>query len=186
MSETGLLESEPLPCTPEQEIQAFGEIRNMPIALSIETRRENVALINRITADSMVLHSLYKKHHWLMRGPMFYQLHLLFDKHAGEQEDIIDRLAERVQSLGGVAVADPRHVAELTAILRPPNGVESVAAMLSRLLATHEAMIAVIRTAIEQTATNLDWSSNDLLVGDVLRIHEEQVWFIAERLTERA
>src|SRR6476646_9097382 len=72
--------------------------------------------LQEILADSMVLYSLYKKHHWLVAGPTFYQLHLLFDKHAEEQNEIIDVLAERVQSLGGIAVGDPRHAAELTTV----------------------------------------------------------------------
>ena len=86
----------------------------------------------------MVLYSLYKKHHWLVAGPTFYQLHLLFDKHAEEQTEIIDILAERVQSLGGIAVGDPRHAAELTTIPRPPDGAEEVAVMIDRTLRAHE------------------------------------------------
>lgn len=77
------------------------------------------------------IHALYKKHHWLVRSHTFYSLHLLLDKHAGEQLEIIDSLAERVQTLGGVAVGDPRHVAEITHIPRSPDGVEEVPAMLS-------------------------------------------------------
>jgi starvation-inducible DNA-binding protein len=69
-----------------------------------------------------------------MRGPTFYQLHLLLDKHAGEQVVLVDTIAERVQTRGGVGVGDPRHVAEITVVPRPPNGVEEVPAMLSRLL----------------------------------------------------
>src|SRR5262245_12801968 len=98
----------------------------MPIGLSANVRAESAHVLNQILADSMILHSLYKKHHWLIRGHTFYQLHLLLDKHAGEQDELIDLLAERVQTLGAVAVADPRHVGELTRIERPPNGVEAV------------------------------------------------------------
>ena len=133
----------------------------------------------------MILYSLYKKHHWLMRGLTFYQLHLLLDKHAEEQLELIDLIAERVQTLGGVAVGDPRHVAEITTIPRPPNGVEEVAAMLSRLLEAHEIVIAKTRDAIEITGNNGDTGTNDLLTSDVLRRNELQVWFIAEHLVEQ-
>ena len=117
-----------------EEIQGFGTQRLLPIALSYEARAQSCQELNRILADSQILYSLYKKHHWLMRGLTFYQLHLLLDKHAEEQLEIIDLVAERVQTLGGVAVGDPRHVAEITTIPRPPNGAEEVVAMLSRLL----------------------------------------------------
>ena len=119
-----------------------------------------------------------------MRGHTFYQLHLLLDKHAGEQIELIDTIGERVQTLGGVAIADPRHVAEVTKIERPPNGVEEVPVMLSRLLEAHEVIISEVRDAIKKTADNDDEGSNDLLVSQVLRTNEMQVWFLAEHLVD--
>jgi starvation-inducible DNA-binding protein len=166
------------------ELQRFGELRLLPIGLAHDARAESCQLVNRILADSMILYNLYKKHHWLMRGPTFYQLHLLLDKHAGEQLELIDAMGERVQTLGGVAVADPRHVAEVTTVPRPPNGVEEVPAMLSRLLEAHEIVIEKVRDAIGKTAANRDDGTNDLLMSEVLRTNELQVWFIAEHLVD--
>lgn len=84
------------------------------------------------------------------------------------------------QMLGGVAVADPRHAAELTLIERAPNGVESMPAMLARLLSAHETVIEAVRAAIVKTAQTGDSGTNDLLVSQILRTHEQQIWFIAE------
>jgi starvation-inducible DNA-binding protein len=166
------------------EIQRFGSLRLAPIALPTTARAESCRLLNVILADSMILYGLYKKHHWLVAGPTFYQLHLLFDKHAEEQGELIDQLAERVQSLGGIAVGDPRHAAELTTIDRPPDGAEDVPAMIHRLLDAHEAVIEKVRDAIDRTEKNGDWGSNDLLMGDVLRKHELQVWFISSHVVD--
>src|SRR3954452_21420530 len=166
------------------EIQRFGGLRLLPIALSAEAREESCQLLNVILADTMILHALYKKHHWLVAGPTFYQLHLLFDKHADEQLELVDLLAERVQSLGGIAVGDPRHAAELTSIERPPDGAEDVAAMIHRLLDAHEVVIDNVRTAIDKTEASKDWGTNDLLMSDVLRRHELQVWFVAEHAVD--
>ena len=166
------------------EVQPFGSLRLLPIALSYEARLESCQLLNQVLADTLILASLYKKHHWLMRGHTFYQLHLLLDKHYDEQTELVDLLAERVQTLGGVAVADPRHVAEITTIPRPPNGAEEVPAMLSRLLEAHEIVITKIRDAITKTTANRDDGTNDMLMGDVLRRHELQVWFLAEHLVD--
>jgi starvation-inducible DNA-binding protein len=166
------------------EIQRFGSLRLAPIALESTARSESCRLLNIILADTMILYALYKKHHWLVMGPTFYQLHLLFDKHAEEQSEIIDLLAERVQSLGGVAVGDPRHAAELTTIDRPPNGAEDVPAMIHRLLDAHEAIIEKVRDAIDRTEKSSDWGSNDLLMGDVLRRNELQTWFIASHVVD--
>ena len=166
------------------EVQKFGSLRLAPIALELTARSESCRLLNVILADSMILYALYKKHHWLVAGPTFYQLHLLFDKHAEEQTEIIDLLAERVQSLGGIAVGDPRHAAELTTIDRPPNGAEDVPAMIHRLLDAHEAVIEKVRDAIDRTEKSGDWGSNDLLMGDVLRRNELQTWFVSSHVVD--
>jgi starvation-inducible DNA-binding protein len=176
--------SQPIVSQHGHEIQEYGTVRLMPIALSYDARMESCQALNHVLADTMILYSLYKKHHWTMRGHTFYQLHLLLDKHAGEQLGLIDMIAERVQMLGGVAVADPRHAAEFTTIERPPNGVEQVPVMLARLLAAHETIIEKTRAAIERTTRNGDAGTNDMLIGDVLRTHESQVWFVAEHLVD--
>jgi starvation-inducible DNA-binding protein len=164
------------------ELQSFGTLRRLPIALEDDARAKSCEALNEILADSMVLYALYKKHHWLLAGPTFYQLHLLFDKHAEEQLELVDLIAERVQSLGGIAVGDPRHAAELTTIPRPPDGAEEVAVMIDRTLQAHEITIEKVRAAITTTEQVEDWGSNDMLMGDVLRRHELQVWFLAEHV----
>lgn len=164
------------------QIQEFGTVTQLPIALSYDTRMYSCQRLNRVLADTQLLYALYKKHHWAMRGPHFYHLHLLLDKHATEQLDLIDALAERVQTLGGVAVGDPRHAAEITAIPRPPDGVEDVPAMLSRLLEAHEIILTEARDACARTAAMGDDGTQDVLVSQVIRTGETQVWFLAEHL----
>jgi starvation-inducible DNA-binding protein len=166
------------------EIQEFGTIRQFPIGLSAEARRYSCQRLNRTLADTQILYALYKKHHWLMRGPTFYQLHLLLDKHAEEQEHLVDTIAERIQSLGGVAVGDPRHVAELTSIPRPPDGAEEVPAMISRLLEAHEIILIDAHDAAARTAEQGDDGTSDLLVSGVIRTGELQAWFLAEHLVD--
>jgi starvation-inducible DNA-binding protein len=166
------------------EIQAFGTIRTFPVALSAETRRFSCDLLNQVLADTQILYALYKKHHWLMRGATFYQLHLLLDKHAGEQLEIIDNVAERIQTLGGIAVGDPRHVAEITRIPRAPNGVEEVPAMLSRLLEAHEIILGEAHETAALAQERGDDGTNDLLVSEVIRTGELQAWFLAEHLVD--
>jgi starvation-inducible DNA-binding protein len=166
------------------EIQDFGTVREFPIGLGHDVRMYSCDRLNRILADTQILYSLYKKHHWLMRGATFYQLHLLLDKHAGEQIELIDQIAERVQTLGGVAVGDPRHVAEITVIPRPPNGVEEVPAMLSRLLEAHQMILVDAHDAAARTAERGDDGTNDMLVSDVIRTGEMEAWFLAEHLVD--
>ncbi len=166
------------------EVQKFGTVRQFPIGLSHDARMYSCERLNKILADTQILYALYKKHHWLMRGPTFYQLHLLLDKHAGEQLELVDMIAERVQTLGGVAVGDPRHVAEITSIPRPPDGAEEVPAMLSRLLEAHETILIESHDAAARTMEMGDDGTNDLLVSDVIRTGELEAWFLAEHLVD--
>jgi starvation-inducible DNA-binding protein len=166
------------------EVQEFGTIREFPLGLSRDTRLYSCQRLNQVLADTQILYALYKKHHWLMRGATFYQLHLLLDKHAGEQLELVDMIAERVQTLGGVAVGDPRHVAEITVIARPPNGAEEVPAMLSRLLEAHETILVDAHDAAAKAAEMGDDGTNDLLVSNIIRTGELQAWFLAEHLVD--
>lgn len=166
------------------EIQRFGSLRHLPIGLADDARSKSCELLNGILADTMVLYALYKKHHWNVAGPTFYQLHLLFDKHAEEQLEIVDLVAERVQTLGGISVGDPRHAAELTTIPRPPDGAEEVSVMIDRTLRAHETILEKVHAGIDATEESGDWGSNDLLMSDVLRRNELQVWFVSEHVVD--
>jgi starvation-inducible DNA-binding protein len=166
------------------EIQPYGTLAQYPIALDEGVREASVEALNQILADTMMLRDLYKKHHWQVAGHTFYQLHLLFDKHYGEQSTLVDALAERIQSLGGISVAVPHDVAEMTRIERPPRGREEVPVQLSRLLEAHELVLKEVRQAAKKAAEAGDDGTNDLLVSGVIRTHEMQVWFLAEHLVD--
>ena len=167
-----------------REIQPFGHLVRMPIALSETACRESVENLNQILADTIALRDLYKKHHWQVAGPTFYQLHLLFDKHADEQTGLIDALAERIQLLGGISVAMAHDVAETTLVPRPPKGREEVPVQISRLLHAHEIVLKEARAMARRAAEAGDDGTNDLLVSDVIRRNELQVWFVAEHVVD--
>jgi len=166
-----------------KQIQAYDTItRNVPIDLSIEIREEIVRNLNQTLADSMTLRDLYKKHHWQFSGATFYPLHRLFDKHHAEQSDLVDQIAERVQTLGGISIAMAHHVSETTMIPRAPRGREEVHAQISRLLEAHELIIKEGRRSAHRAQELGDDVSNDLLVSHVLRTNEKQVWVLSEHL----
>jgi starvation-inducible DNA-binding protein len=166
------------------EIQPFGHNIRLPIALSEKTCKESIDNLNQLLADTMTLRDLYKKHHWQVAGPTFYQLHLLFDKHFDEQAELVDAIAERVQLLGGVSIAMAHDVAETTLIPRPPKGREEVPVQISRLLHAHEIVLKEARTMARLAAESGDDGTNDLLVSDVIRKNELQVWFVAEHVVD--
>jgi starvation-inducible DNA-binding protein len=173
--------AEPLVHQHAPEIQTYGHTVSMPIALSENARKESVENLNQLLADTMTVRDLYKKHHWQVAGPTFYQLHLLFDKHYGEQNELVDAIAERIQVLGGVSVAMAPDVADMTLIPRPPKGREEVPLQISRLLHAHEIVLKEARSMARLAANSGDDGSN-LIASDVIRRNELQAWFVAEHV----
>ena len=166
------------------ELQEYGTIARLPIGLDESVCIESVEALNQTLADTITLRDLYKKAHWQVAGPTFYQLHLLFDKHYEEQDELVDQIAERIQLLGGISLAMGADVAEETRIPRPPRGREEVPVQISRLLEAHELILTQVREAAEAASEAGDDGTNDLLVSDVMRTNELQVWFLAEHLVD--
>ena len=166
------------------EIQAFATIAKLPNGLSEKVCQASVERLNQILADTMTLRDLYKKHHWQVSGRTFYQLHLLFDKHYGEQAELVDQVAERIQTLGGLSYAMAADVAENTNIPRPPKGREEAPVQISRLLDAHEIILLAARAFARKATEMGDDGTNDLLVSDVIRTNELQVWFLAEHVVD--
>ena len=164
------------------ETQRFGEIVPMPHGLTAKVARQSVALLNQTLADSITLRDMYKKHHWQVVGPTFNELHLLYDKHYEAQIEIVDTIAERIQLLGGISLAMAADVAEETKIPRPPRGREPAPVQLSRLIDAHTLIIKQARASADKAQDAGDSGTNDLLVSDVLRANELQVWFLSEHL----
>jgi len=179
-----LNQSRPVVHQDAPEIQPFGHLVRLPIALAESVCKESVDNLNQLLADTMTLRDLYKKHHWQVAGPTFSQLHLLFDKHYEQQNELVDKIAERIQLLGGVSLAMAHDVAETTMIPRPPKGREEVPVQVSRLLHAHEIVLKEARTMARRAAEGGDEGTNDLIVSDVVRSNELQVWFVAEHVVE--
>jgi len=168
-----------------RELQAYGTVSHaLPLVLEEPVRLEMTEQLNQLLADTMTLRDLYKKSHWQVAGPTFYQLHLLFDKHYDEQVEIVDEIAERIQLLGGVALAMAADVAETTRIARPPRGREEAPVQISRLLEAHEIIIGHCRQLARRASELGDDGTNDMVVSDVLRANELQVWFLSEHLVD--
>jgi starvation-inducible DNA-binding protein len=183
-ADTIIKRATPLAHQQAHEIQPFGHLVRMPIALSETTCQESVTNLNQLLADTITLRDLYKKHHWQAAGATFYQLHLLFDKHYEEQNALVDLIAERVQLLGGVSLAMAHDVAETTIVPRPPKGREETPVQISRLLHAHEIVLKEARTMARLAAQGGDDGTNDLIVSDVIRRNELQVWFVAEHVVD--
>jgi len=166
----------------ETEVRQTEELVDIPIGLPRGEREKTVYQLNQLLADSIMLKDMYKKHHWQVAGPTFYQIHLLLDRHYGQQVDIVDTVAERIQVLGGAARGMPADVAEKSQITHPPRGREVLTDQLTRLLQAHETICNYCRFVAKAIGERGDLGTEDMVVGDVLRINEFQAWFVAEHL----
>ncbi|GAC1572466.1 MAG: DNA starvation/stationary phase protection protein [Sphingomicrobium sp.] len=168
-----------------KEVQKYGDVtQDLPHPLSADVRKKMVDKLNQLLADSIAIRDMYKKHHWQVGGPTFYQLHLLLDKHYEEQANLVDMIAERIMALGGISIAMAPDVAEMTAIPRPPKGREDVPTQLSRLLQAHEIILRQAHDGADAADEAGDDGTNDLLVSNIIRTGEPQVWFLAEHLAQ--
>jgi len=183
-TDTFLRQAKPLTGQHAHESQPYGHLVRLQIALAEDVCAESVENLNQLLADTITLRDLYKKHHWQVAGPTFYQLHLLYDKHYEQQNQLVDVIAERVQLLGGVSIAMAHDVVETTLIPRTPKGREEVPIQISRLLHAHEIVLKEARTMARRAGERGDDGTNDLLVSDVIRTNELQVWFIAEHVVD--
>lgn len=165
-----------------QETQRYGDVIKMPHGLEESVVKASIAALNQTLADTITLRDMYKKHHWQVVGPTFNQLHLLFDKHFEAQVELVDLLAERIQILGGVSLAMAADIAEETRIPRPPRGREPATVQLSRLIEAHTLILKYAREQAEKASDRGDSGTEDLLVSDVVRCNELQVWFLSEHL----
>jgi len=165
-----------------QVTQDYGVIIPMPHGMDQSLAASSVGMLNQVLADTITLRDLYKKHHWQVVGPTFNQLHLMYDKHYEAQVELVDALAERIQILGGVSLAMAADVAEETRIPRPPRGREAAAEQLTRLIDAHTLILKEFRALAEKAGEAGDSGTNDLLVSQVVRCNELQVWFLSEHL----
>src|SRR3954470_9145247 len=179
-----LKRAQPLTGQQAHEIQPYGHLVRLPIGLDVHACEESVQNLNQVLADTITLRDLYKKHHWQVTGHTFYQLHLLFDKHAGEQAELVDAIAERIMTLGGVSLAMGPDVGEETNIPRPPRGREEPPVQISRLLHAHQVILEEARAMAKQADDDGDDGTNDLIVSEVVRTNELQVYFLSPHVVE--
>jgi starvation-inducible DNA-binding protein len=182
--QTPQIEAQPILHQRGQEIQPFGTLVNYPIDLSEKVRKASADALNQVLVDSMALRDLYKKHHWQVTGATFFQLHLLFDKHFKEQVELIDLLGERIQTLGGLAIATAQDIGELTKVERAPRDREQVPVQISRLIDAHTLIIQEARETARLAQQNGDDSTNNLITSFVLPTNEKQVWFLSAHLVD--
>lgn len=147
---------------------------------TLQTQQTVVETLNREQANALVAYLNYKKYHWLTYGPLFRDLHLLFEEQGGEVFAMIDELAERSLMLDGAPVADPGDYLP-TATVKPSTGKLSVQAMVEEAIATHDLIIAEMHEDAEVATQAGDIGTADLYTR-LVQVHQKHRWFLKEIL----
>jgi starvation-inducible DNA-binding protein len=144
-------------------------------------RPSMVEFLRREQANAVQMYLQYKGYHWNVAGPLFHDLHILFDEHAKQVFETIDDLAERQRILGAPAeytLQTLRQASNLMAEEKlPPNPKE----MVERLVSSHRIVIQDLRKGFELADRTGDPGTADLLTRVVL-VHEKLEWFLRELL----
>jgi len=135
---------------------AFGDpwrpqqmIEENPVGLSEEAVQELVPRLDEIQCTLWTLYHQYHKHHWLVEGPQFRDLHLFFEENYEEVHEYVDRVAERVTALGGIPTSDPARQAELSHVEHEPEGTYRLREMLLHDLEAERTLATVVRETID-------------------------------------
>lgn len=142
-----------------------------------------VATLNREQANALVSYLNYKKYHWLTFGPLFRDLHLLFEEHANQVHDMVDELAERALMLDGQPLSDPARYLP-TATVTPSSGGKNVDEMLEEALANHDVVIREMHEDADLAGKAGDIGTADLYTR-LVQTHQKQRWFLKELLRKK-
>jgi starvation-inducible DNA-binding protein len=146
-----------------------------------EHRTKLISLLNQNLADLFDLHSQTKYAHWNVKGPHFYQLHLLFDTLAEKVEELADEVAERTTALGGVATGTARQAVAVSRVPEFPagtfKGMDVVAALADRYATAGK----IARAAIDEADELGDKDTADLFT-EVSRELDQSLYFLEAHL----
>ena len=143
-----------------------------------------IKALNQLLTDTIMLRDLYKKHQWQVTGNAFYPLHLLFERHCGEQSILIDMIAERITALGGTPLLMPRDVAKLTRVTHPHSSREKPARAITRMLDAHEIILNLANNIADMADLSKDEITYGLISGDLVYRNELQVWYLLQHIAD--
>ena len=151
-----------------------------------EVSRENnedspvVGALRQQLANAFLLYLNYKHYHWQTHGPLFRDLHKLFDEFAGEVLASTDELAERIRMIGQDPPSTPSELERL-ATVTPSDTVSSMREMIAEADRQSLVVIAEMRAAIKVAEEHDDPGTQDLLTR-LVQVHEKQEWWLRDIL----
>lgn len=133
-------------------------------------------LLNHVLADGNVLYIKLRKFHWNLSGDNFMELHKLFEEQYDAVAEAIDEVAERISTLGGVAIGTTSEFAELSLLIEDPGKIPTNQEMIKELVNDHETIVKSLRKFVDDTEEKYgDKGTSDFLTG-LMQAHEKMAW----------
>lgn len=153
------------------------ELHNTKIDIAKAKREKLIAILNQSLADAADLKSQAKQAHWNVKGASFIALHELFDQVATEMDTHTDDIAERITTLGGVAMGTVRLAAENSSLSEYPHEISDGTAHVDALSSVMADFGKKVRKNIDVTDELGDKDTADLYTG-VSRSVDKLLWFV--------
>lgn len=145
-------------------------------------RKGSVQILNRVLSDEYVLYTKTRNYHWNVTGPDFAELHKFFESQYEVLNEIIDEVAERARSVGGVSLGSLREFLTQSRLKESAGGLMPAKKMIASLLADHEAVIRSLREDLVACDEKFgDIGTNDFLTG-LMEKHEKMAWMLRSYL----
>lgn len=156
-----------------------------PTRTKLESNARTVAIevLNKRLADGIDLSLITKQAHWNLKGPQFIGVHLMLDGFRTEQDDLNDKMAERITALGGTALGTTQVVTKDSQLAPYPTDIYKIADHLAALIDRYSVFGNAVRQNIDDTDEAGDADTADLLT-EVSRAIDKQLWFLEAHVQE--
>ncbi len=154
----------------------------MNIGIS-ESNRKTISLaLSKLLADEYVLFTSTKNAHWNVEGSDFYDKHKLFDEQAGQLATILDRVAERIRTIGYPAPAALKTFLELTHLTESQSNTHRSKEFIAALLYGHETIIRYLRENINLFSNDYEDMGTGDFITSLVQEHEKTAWMLRAHL----
>ena len=146
-------------------LRPVGEVGDNPIGLSKKTAELLAVQLDRHTASLFILFHQYQKHHWLVEGPQFRDLHLFLGEYYEQVHESVDKVAERLTAIGGIPTSNPVEQAKIAYIVHEAEGMFPIRKALEKNMADEGKIAVELRKTIRDAYEHGDYGTKALLEG---------------------
>lgn len=156
----------------DEKMREKEEYHDNPVSLSKETATQMANELDRHLSSFITLYNQYHKHHWLVEGPQFRDLHLFFEENYNEVHEQYDKIAERLTVMGFAPTCHPENIYKLSYVEHEPEGVFRIRESLERDMEAERKIAVELRKTIKKATDRMDYATETLLKGILYKVED--------------